>query len=123
MDWRLTQTPYKDAYQSESIPEFLFPEPLSQITAALLRPWPWRSFLWLLLSVLWLLLTVLGASGGCSTSGRPASSGRSASWWWRPAGLIISALPSFSRAACFTRRRAGGLRPMFRWTTLGCTRA
>src|ERR1043166_6439795 len=92
----------------KTAPEFLLPEPLSQIAPELVRPRRWRSFLGFL-SMLWLLFAVLGSRYGCSASRWPAGSGRSASWWLRPTGLTISALPSFSRTACFARRRTGGL--------------
>ena len=85
---------------------------LLQIIPESLRPWTWRPFLWLSLAMLWLLLAALG----CLRR-------RSASRWWRPTGLTISALPSFSRAARFSRRRVSGRWPMLWAATLICSRA
>src|SRR5205823_14275196 len=111
---------------------FCVPGLLLLIVPELLWPRRRRALLWLLLSVLWLFRAALACRGRCSTSGWLACSGRSTSWW-RATRLTIGALPSFSRAAGFTRRRAGRRRrnwltnrrlwSLFWDTTLVCPRA
>ena len=135
VELQLTQLPLQRSAlsQKKRLRKFSFPEPLQIIEPELLWPRRRRSFLWLLLSVLWLFRAALACRGRCSTSGWLACSGRSTSWWWRATRLTIGALPSFSRAARFTRRRAGRRRRDWlanrRWwslfwdTTLVCTRA
>src|SRR5439155_1440809 len=134
IELQLTQLPLQRSAlsQKKRLRKFSFPEPLQIIEPELLWPRRRRSFLWLLLSVLWLFRAALACRGRCSTSGWLACSGRSTSWW-RATRLTIGALPSFSRAARFTRRRAGRRRrdwltnrrlwSLFGDTTPVCTRA
>ena len=123
IELQLTQLPLQEASlmpKKSGSGNFPFPEPLQIIQPELLWPWRRRSFLWLLLSGLWLRW----APFGCS---------RRSTSWWRPGRLTIGALPSFSRAARFTRRRAGRRRrdwlanrrlwSLFWDTTLVCTGA